>query len=67
MSQAVRQPIEDILHNIYELLERRKNPEDFPAPPTEDDPEKALGARLNELHYADIADLLETLPPDDRL
>lgn len=67
MSESVRQPVEDALHDIYRLLEQHKNPDDFPQEEGAAPLEQTLGAKLNELHYADIADLLETLPPDDRL
>lgn len=67
MSDIVRQSAEDALHDIHRLLERRKNPEDFSRDDGAEDPEAALSAKLNGLHYADIADLLENLPPDERL
>ena len=70
MSETLRQPVEDALHTIYQLLEARHELEDN----SSDDGgiafaehERELGEALNRLHYADIADLLETLPPDDRL
>ncbi|MDO4776841.1 MAG: magnesium transporter [Cardiobacteriaceae bacterium] len=67
MSQnIVRDPAEDSLQTIHQLLA------DYHEHDDDDSPEQAVASQqlrdyLNQLHYADIADLLETLPPDDRM
>ena len=67
MSQnIVRDPTEDNLQIIHQLLA------DYHEHDDDEVPEQAVASQqlrdyLNQLHYADIADLLETLPPDDRM
>lgn len=67
MSQnTVRDPAEDSLQIIHQLLADYHEHDDDEAP-EQTVASQQLRDYLNQLHYADIADLLETLPPDDRM
>ncbi|MDO5091664.1 MAG: magnesium transporter [Cardiobacteriaceae bacterium] len=65
MSQpTLRDPAEDSLQAIHQLLAAYHEHDDTPE---QAEASQQLRDYLNQLHYADIADLLETLPPDDRM
>lgn len=63
----VREPAQDSLHIIHKLLADYHEYADEHDNPEENSAAQELRDYLNQLHYADIADLLETLPPDDRM